>query len=378
MPQIYAVVGMGFGDEGKGHMVDYLTSKLGHECIVCRYNGGSQAGHTVVRNDNTRHVFSHFGSGAFNGCQTHLSKYFIVNPILFNKERDLLSNLSPQITVDPNCIVTTPYDMLLNRNIEKHRELINKDSAHGSCGVGIFETLKRSLDLPLFVNDLDDKALTKLKMLSIYKYAKEQIKKLGIQDFTVDMPIITDVIKLFEEDCEKFLSSATIVDDKLVLEDRDIVFEGAQGLQLDEKNNKYFPHLTPSSTGLKNVCSLLSESNQNTFTAVYATRSYITRHGNGPLPFEIPAKEFLERHPTSFDKTNIKNDWQGSLRYASFNLDYYNDAIKDLELARSKGFNINCEIAITCMDQMNNPELRNMKELKYLSYGPATKDVMEL
>lgn len=86
-----AVIGASFGDEGKGLVTDYLCAIQGAG-IVVRFNGGAQAGHTVVTPDGLRHVHHHFGSGTLWGTPTFLSQFFIVNPIAFLAE--LLERLS--------------------------------------------------------------------------------------------------------------------------------------------------------------------------------------------------------------------------------------------------------------------------------------------
>ena len=91
--------------------------------IVVRFNSGAQAGHTVVTPDGNRHVFGHFGSGTFNNTPTFLSKYFVVNPLSFLKELNELMKigLNPQIYVDDECLITTPYDMIINQIVEIFR-----------------------------------------------------------------------------------------------------------------------------------------------------------------------------------------------------------------------------------------------------------------
>lgn len=80
MGSAIAVIGAGFGDEGKGLMTDYCCQRPKYTTVV-RFNGGAQAGHTVVTPDGRRHVFSHFGSGTLRGAATFLSRFFICNPI---------------------------------------------------------------------------------------------------------------------------------------------------------------------------------------------------------------------------------------------------------------------------------------------------------
>ena len=125
------VIGAQFGDEGKGQAVAGEAAAAGGDGIVVRYNGGAQAGHTVVTPDGRRHVFSHVGSGAFSGAATFLSRWFVSHPMLFLKEQAALAALgvNPVVLIDPASPVTTPYDMLINQIVEQARG----DGRHGSC-----------------------------------------------------------------------------------------------------------------------------------------------------------------------------------------------------------------------------------------------------
>jgi adenylosuccinate synthase len=96
------VIGANFGDEGKGLLTDYLCAQGAG--MVVRFNGGANAGHTVVTPDGKRHVFSHFGSGSFCDVPTFLSPYFVCNPVLFFHELETLHKLgvSPTVYAHPN------------------------------------------------------------------------------------------------------------------------------------------------------------------------------------------------------------------------------------------------------------------------------------
>jgi hypothetical protein len=181
--QAYAVIGAGFGDEGKGLITDYLVHQGRPDLtMVVRFNGGAQAGHTVVTPQGKRHVFSHFGSGTLAGASTFLSEHFIVNPHLFCKEvGELVSVGCEEVTVivDPRAVVTTPYDMFINRAVERQRA----GSRHGSVGVGINETIERSghTGFKLTVGDLWDEKRT-LSMLRAIRehWVPQRLKALGI------------------------------------------------------------------------------------------------------------------------------------------------------------------------------------------------------
>ena len=136
------VIGANFGDEGKGLVTDFLSAKYNGNVFVVRHNGGAQAGHTVVVPDGRRHVFKHFGSGTFAEAKTILSRFYVCNPILFFREKELLNKLgvNPVVYIDPRATISTPYDMMINQLAEDARG----GNRHGSCGLGFGETVERN------------------------------------------------------------------------------------------------------------------------------------------------------------------------------------------------------------------------------------------
>ena len=138
----HVVIGANFGDKGKGLVTDHLAASLGAGTLVVRFNGGAQAGHTVQTPDGRRHVFHHIGAGAFAGAATYLSRYLHANPLLLADELAALRSLGvePAYTVDPDAWLTTPFDMMVNQMAEEARGR----ARHGSCGLGINETVTRS------------------------------------------------------------------------------------------------------------------------------------------------------------------------------------------------------------------------------------------
>ena len=95
MSDVSIVVGLHYGDEGKGITVsNIIHNQLGtHRSppLIARFNGGAQAGHTVKYDKPPQcHVHQHYGSGALAGCETLLTRFFVVNPILFFYEASVL------------------------------------------------------------------------------------------------------------------------------------------------------------------------------------------------------------------------------------------------------------------------------------------------
>ncbi|MFI0444841.1 adenylosuccinate synthetase [Actinomadura sp. 6N118] len=110
------VADLGFGDAGKGTVVDWFCSR-GPEPVdaVVRFNGGAQAAHNVVAPDGRHHTFAQFGSGTFTpGVATHLSRFMLVDPLALAAEADHLRKLGirdplARLTVDRAALLTTPY-----------------------------------------------------------------------------------------------------------------------------------------------------------------------------------------------------------------------------------------------------------------------------
>ncbi|MBX9692335.1 MAG: adenylosuccinate synthetase [Cyanobacteria bacterium] len=371
----HAVIGANYGDEGKGLMTDYLASLAPDRSLVVRFNGGAQAGHTVSLPDGRRHVFSHFGAGSFAGCPTVLSRFFIVNPIAFVRERRALGRigLEPTVTIHGDALLTTPFDMLINRVVETKRG----DAKHGSCGLGINETVTRCLhgDYGVFATRTSEMLNSGRLHSRLLRLGQEWLPvRLAEHGISLDVPDV----RHFTDNMERILAQF-IIDSKELLESAAItsshpecervIFEGAQGLMLDEDRVELWPHVTRSRTGLANVMALLPEFQINELEVVYMTRSYLTRHGAGPLPGE---------YTLSFpDATNIPNQFQGHLRFAPLDWCVLNASIaRDLENAASTTISIGAKLAITCMDQVIVDYSESEIPVQFLSYGPSRADLV--
>jgi adenylosuccinate synthase len=369
------VLGANFGDEGKGHLVDWFAKR---ESLVVRFNGGAQAGHTVVTPDGLRHVFSHFGSGSFRGAATYLSEHFLVNPLLWEKERlELLSKgiALPQLFVSPEAFVTTPFDMLVNQEVERARGA----SRHGSCGAGINETVTRSENpmLALTVNGLKDLEQGNPLFEAMRGYALARFTTLTGQkppERFLDRLHSRAILGGFLDQCEQFLQAAHQHSPLYDSDYKDVVFEGAQGLLLDEKHS-FFPHVTRSRTGLTNLQSLRLRA--KTLHVVFVTRAYMTRHGVGPFPSEGLVAGILK------DDTNVVNEFQGSIRFGPLDLQLMRDTI--FSALRVDIKNVAPSVAVTCLDQMSDPDkvLDDLRRwipapVRYVSYGPIRSDIREV
>jgi len=348
-----AIIGGGLGDEGKGLVTDYHAHKLikeGESVINLRFNGGAQAAHTVVTPDGMSHVFGHFGSSSLIGVPTFLSHFFIVNPIIFFKEHRVLEKLcTPKVYVDPQCVVTTPYDMLINQYAEDFR---NKNK-HGSCGLGINETVTRHENLQLFVRDFFNEAELRKTLIKIRnEWVPKRVVELGMP-YTDELKSKIDNVDLMEVfigDCVLFTKYCEVRSIRDFPKDFDhVLFEGAQGLLLDE-HHKWFPYVTRSKTGIHNAIELAEELGIREIDVVYVTRTYMTRHGAGPLPHELFDIPYLKVS----DPTNIPNQFQDHMRFAYLDFDLLMDTIyADMNSVPMNIVAIKPSIMVTCVDQLD-------------------------
>lgn len=347
------VIGACYGDEGKGLVTDYLCDRAG---VVVRFNGGAQAGHTVVTPEGVRHVHHHFGSGTLRGVPTFLSRFFAVNPIMFAKELDELKTKltePPMVFADPQCRVTTFADMIINQRKEDKRGL----KRHGSVGLGLHETMQRS-QVPSMLITMADLWNNKPKLRDKLAESCDKWAR-----YRTGSPIenADKLIDQFLKGCALFaeyVHPAGIGQCKNL----DPVFEGAQGLLLDQDNKDAWPHVTHSKTGLHNakiLCDQLGMRPQD-ITAYYVSRTYLTRHGAGPLPGENKMMQFD-------DDTNLPHPYQGHLRFAP--MDY--DALYE-RIAEDTG-NVPFKLVLTHCDQLGVPPSDRTADL--FAFGPTRNDI---
>lgn len=347
MEQCKIIIGKNFGDEGKGLVTDFFARRMDGNTIVIKHNGGAQAGHTVERK-NLRFVFHQLSSASFCGLPTFMSETYL--PDMFKIEEEIqsfnsVSGIIPKIYVDAKCRLTTVYDVIINSLTESLRN----DKRHGSCGMGINEAVVRSRDDKFC---LTAKTMSKFSIYDtaefLEKIRTEYIPK-RLDELNIPYNSDNQWLKLLcdenismnaAEIMHTSLKYAEIVENvaELLSTFKNIIFEGAQGLMLDMDNTEFFPHFTPSHTGCKNPIELLDNShiehNCDNTEICYVTRSYVTRHGAGFLPYECKRSDL---NPCIEDLTNIPNKWQESLRFAKHgNLnEFAKYIIRDRELSNN-------------------------------------------
>ncbi|MBC6993133.1 adenylosuccinate synthetase [Neolewinella lacunae] len=334
------VLGLGFGDEGKGVVTDWLCRQAQRPLVV-RFSGGHQAGHTVVDGAGRSHVFSNFGAGTLAGAATFWSSYCTFHPVgVANEHRALVDlGLAPVLYVAGLAAVTTPYDLLYNRVLEANQR-------HGSCGLGFGATVARHAGPhKLHVMDLFDDFVLEQKLGSVAAYYRqlgvsfaEEVLEQQLEDFYRAVDYCRTAIHCT---CGRahFKNAADHYDS--------LIFEGSQGLLLDQEFG-YFPHVTRAHVSSRNALEMIREYGLPEPQVFYVTRAYQTRHGNGPLTLEHLAPQL---HPTPYE-TNVHNPWQGEQRRSLLDLNQLRYALSaDAQYAAG----LARQLVVTCLDQLDGP-----------------------
>ena len=316
------VIGANYGDEGKGRVTAALSDENTLNILT---NGGAQRGHTA-----DGHVFHHFGSGTLRGAATAFHDKFILNPAIFCMEYVELDH--PTVYLNPRCRWSTPLDMMANQMIEKRQR-------NGSCGVGIWETIKRycigpTMDILDFFNG--NIAVRRNFLWEVRRYYEK----------------IIDIDEEYEEAWKNVEDAVSFGVDFMISVMRpeetmpqypDVVFENGQGLAISEKHDRKGFRTTPSDTGI--AYAMEYPLNGALPTVYYVSRTYLTKHGAGEFPNECEI-------PNATDDTNVENEWQGKLRYAPLNTDELYERIHD----DYRGIACRPYVVFTHTDQVPAPE----------------------
>lgn len=332
-----AVIGLGFGDEGKGLTTDLLssgsavkhTSYRAQNKMVVRFSGGQQAGHTVVTEDH-HHVFSTFGSGTFRGVPTFWTRYCTVDPVAIVDEMEALkiANEVPILFIDPDCPVTTPHDKLFQQHDKVNLQ-------HGTCGHGVGSTFQREEDFyHLKARDIWNPTILNMKL--------QQIANIYYGDSRASMSEVTK----FKNACASIREAINV---KLrqfeSLEGHHLIFEGSQGLLLDQHIG-FFPNVTRSNTGSRNIVEMGYKPE-----IFLVTRAYQTRHGNGPMTnLELNDDYEIQEDPM---ETNHDNEYQGEFRRSMLDLDLLYHGISSDPYIAQQHRNGTVTLVVTCLDHLD-------------------------
>jgi adenylosuccinate synthase len=381
MKTAYIVIDLGFGDAGKGSIVDYLAHNRDGSAIA-RFTGGPHAAHHVVRPDGVSHAFCQFGATFKPGVCSHLARGMIVKPENVLYEGIALQGKGmpdpfAQLTIDPGCRVVTSYHAMLCQM----KEAARGGKRFGTVGIGAGEAVVESEQSPalaLHMGDLYNPQGLQYQLNLHYENMQRQAQALlkdckpssqyeavkAIYDSFMLQVRLKNVLALYRQFVEvlpgalcadrEWMQACTRLPGSLIL-------EGAHAALLD-RDHGYYPYVAKTDTTANEAMRILTESAfQGQTCTVGVVRALGYRHGPGPFVTEDLhlSERFTEQH-------NKPNEWQGSPRYGWFDL-----------LAVRHGLQINPPVdalALTLLDQLSSVGAFKV----CLSYEYRGRDVQSL
>jgi len=280
--QIDVIIGLQWGDEGKGKIVDYLAEQYD---VVCRFQGGPNAGHTL-KIDGQKFVLHTVPSGIFrSNIMNIIGNGVVIDPITLTKELDNLRNLGidykARMKVSRKAHLILPTHRMLDLASESSKGVEKIGSTLKGIGPTYMDKTGR--------NGLRMGDLFKSNFKELYNKLKEKHIALAKQFGKVEYDLAgeeekwfqcVETIKELEQiDCEYYINNAIEAGKK-------ILAEGAQGSLLDIDHGTY-PYVTSSNTITAGVCSGLGVAPNKIGEVIGITKAYCTRVGSGPFPTEL-------------------------------------------------------------------------------------------
>ncbi len=276
----YTIVGTQWGDEGKGKIVDWISSKAD---LIVRYQGGNNAGHTI-KVDNKIYKLNLLPSGTINNKKCAIGNGVVLDPwallseIKNLKEQGIEVNKDNLYIADNICLIL-PIHKLLDEINEISRG--NKEIGTTKKGIGpAYEDKvgRRAIR----ICDLKDPKFLKQKIDNLNEFHKDKMSK---HNYKISENYYKELLSM-----ASYLNSFSVPLWKMINElgqkNKNIVFEGAQGSMLDIDFGTY-PYVTSSNTISGQIFSGTGFSDRENHKILGITKAYTTRVGSGPFPTEL-------------------------------------------------------------------------------------------
>lgn len=275
------IVGLQWGDEGKGKIVDYLSENVD---AVVRFQGGNNAGHTIVVNDDEVYKLNLLPSAVLRSNKISIiGNGVALDPHALVSEIELLRVKG--IDINPNNLVISescPLILSIHKDKEKLFEELNENHKIGTTNKGIGPCYEDKVGRrAIRLCDLESEDELNQRIEALLNYHNAIRKGLGSKLVTKE-----EMIKELQEISEKILpykKSVWKVLNNLVTENKKIIFEGAQGTFLDIDHGTY-PFVTSSNTIAAQA--ITGSGLSSSANVIGIAKAYTTRVGNGPFPTE--------------------------------------------------------------------------------------------
>jgi len=331
-----AVTGIALGEETKGNTVQSLVREFNAHTVW--RSGGWQGGHHITHDDGREAALSFYGAGVFEGAKTYLNHMVISPAELFHEALELEEKGIPDaldlITISQDCLSTTPFHSAISRT----REILRGNNKKGTIGKGVGEAIKDSVnpELAIRARDFKDKAkiervaenIRKLKLSTAEKLIANHSGPIPNEVYG-ELEILKNekLVKLIADASSYLADMVNITDDSylenLLAQKGSIINEVSHGV-LHHPWYGFIPHVTQIDPTSKNVIETVRKQNyQGNINRIGVVRSYMTRHGAGPLV------SFNRDMTRSIKEThnNAANDWLGEFIVGNFDIIALNYAL---------------------------------------------------
>lgn len=283
MSRSVAILGIQWGDEGKGKIVDMLTE---HANAVVRFQGGHNAGHTIVVED-SKTILHLVPSGILHeGVECLIGNGVVLAPDALQEELAMLDQKGVQVSgrlwISPACPLIMPYHILLDHAREKKRG----KAAIGTTGRGIGPAYEdKASRRGLRVADLFDASYCDQRLEQIVDYHNFVLREY-FKSETIDLGQMRDFCRIHAARLEPLVADVSARIEALRTDGRNILFEGAQGTLLDIDHGTY-PFVTSSNTTAGGACTGSGTGPRDLDHVLGVVKAYTTRVGGGPFPTEL-------------------------------------------------------------------------------------------
>jgi len=274
------IVGVQYGDEGKGKIIDYYSKDAD---IVVRFQGGCNAGHTVVAN-NQEFKLHLIPSGVVYGKRLIIGNGVVLDLEHLNKEIDDIKSKGKKINllISDRAHVTLPFHKMLDGAEESFR-----DKKIGTTKLGIGPTYAdKFARYGLRVVDLFDDDVLKERLSFLIKIKQKILKDVFNYDVQISENEMLDYCLKYREKIREYVGDASLEISKAIKQKKKILFEGAQGTLLDIDHGTY-PFVTSSNTVSGGALTGCGIGPKYISKVIGVTKAYITRVGEGPMPTEL-------------------------------------------------------------------------------------------
>ncbi len=335
--KITTIVGGQWGDEGKGKITDFFANESDY---VVRFQGGNNAGHTVIVNGETFKLHL-IPSGIIYGDSINIiGNGVVVDPMVLLKEIDYIKSkgIKPKLFISDRANIIMPYHIALDSALSNHQAELGAGSTRRGIAPVYADKMYRN---GIRTIDLTEPDIFRKKLEKSYSFSKNLLEK------ALNVPLKTSLEQIFDTYINYGLKlSGYIKDTSLELYEahqkgKSILFEGAQGLSLDVDHGIY-PFTTSSSTTAGHISTGSGVNFRNVDRIIGVVKAYLSKVGDGYLPSEI--------HDIIADQIREKGVEYGTTTGRPRRIGWL-DLVQLKQAVRVNGLT---DIALTKLDILNN------------------------